>query len=52
MYPELYDVIDKNWKDFYASYIATYNERDINSLIMTDSLTFTKFLTILAARSG
>ena len=52
MYPELYDVVDKNWKDFYASYIATYIERDINSLIMTDSLTFTKFLTVLAARSG
>lgn len=50
-YPELYDV-DRDWQDFYASYVATYLERDINELIAADSLTFTKFLTAVAARTG
>lgn len=50
-YPELYDV-DRDWQDYYSSYVATYLERDINELISTDSLTFTKFLTAVAARSG
>lgn len=50
-YPELYDV-DRDWQDFYSSYVATYIERDINSLISADSLTFTKFLTAVAARTG
>ena len=42
-YPELYD-IDRDWQDFYSSYVATYLERDINELIAADSLTFTKFM--------
>jgi len=50
-YPELYD-IERDWQDFYSSYIATYLERDINELISTDSITFTKFLTAVAARTG
>lgn len=50
-YPELYD-IDREWQDFYSSYVATYLERDINELIATDSLTFTKFMTSVAARTG
>ena len=50
-YPELYDV-ERDWQDFYASYVATYLERDINELISADSLTFTKFLTAAAARTG
>lgn len=50
-YPELYD-IDREWQDFYSSYVATYLERDINELITTDSLTFMKFLTAVAARTG
>ena len=50
-YPELYD-IDRDWQDFYSSYVSTYLERDINELISTDSLTFTKFLTAVAARTG
>ena len=50
-YPELYDV-DRDWQDYYSSYIATYIERDINELINTDSLTFTKFMTAVAARTG
>ena len=50
-YPELYDV-EREWQDFYSSYVATYLERDINELISADSLTFTKFMTSVAARTG
>lgn len=35
-----------------SSYVATYLERDINELISTDNITFTKFLTSVAARTG
>lgn len=50
-YPELYDV-NREWQDFYSSYVDTYLERDINELIATDSITFLKFLTAVAARTG
>lgn len=50
-YPELYD-IERDWHEFYSSYVSTYLERDINELISTDSITFTKFLTAVAARTG
>ncbi len=50
-YPELYD-IERDWQDFYSSYVSTYIERDINELISADSITFTKFLTAVAARTG
>ncbi len=50
-YPELYDV-DRDWQDFYSSYVDTYLERDINDLISSDSITFLKFLTAVAARTG
>lgn len=50
-YPELYDV-QRDWQEYYASYVSTYLERDINELISADSLTFTKFLTAVAARTG
>ena len=50
-YPELYD-IERDWQEFYSSYVSTYLERDINELIATDSITFTKFLTAVAARTG
>lgn len=50
-YPELYDV-ERDWQEFYSSYVSTYLERDINELISADSFTFTKFLTAVAARTG
>ena len=50
-YPELYDV-ERDWQDFYSSYVSTYLERDVNVLIAADSLTFTKFMTAIAARTG
>ncbi|MBO4374298.1 MAG: ATP-binding protein [Lachnospiraceae bacterium] len=50
-YPEMYDT-DREWQDFYSSYVETYLERDINELIATDSVIFLKFLTAVAARTG
>lgn len=50
-YPELYD-IDRDWQEFYSSYVSTYLDRDINELVSSDSITFTKFLTAVAARTG
>lgn len=50
-YPELYD-IDRDWQEYYSSYVSTYLERDINELISTDSITFTRFLVAVAARTG
>ena len=50
-YPELYDV-DRDWQEYYSSYVSTYLDRDINELISADSITFTKFLTAIAARTG
>lgn len=50
-YPELYD-IDREWQEYYSSYVATYLERDINELINADGIVFTKFLTAVAARTG
>lgn len=50
-YPELYSN-DRDWEEYYSSYVSTYLERDINELIMSDSITFTRFLTCIAARTG
>ena len=50
-YPDLYDT-ERDWQDYYSSYVATYLERDINELITADSLIFTKFMTAVAARTG
>lgn len=50
-YPELYDM-ERDWQEFYSSYVSTYLERDINELISADGNTFTKFLTAVAARTG
>jgi len=50
-YPELYDT-DRDWQDFYFSYVETYISRDINEMISSDSIVFAKFLTSVAARTG
>ncbi len=50
-YPELYDV-ERDWQEYYSSYVSTYLERDINEMISTDGVTFAKFLTAVAARTG
>ena len=52
-YPELYVNEDKEWIDFYQSYVKTYLERDVNRVIrVTNHLTFVKFMTAVAARTG
>ena len=51
-YPEICNNEDKDWLDFYSSFFSTYLERGINDLITQDSLTFTKFMTAVAARTG
>lgn len=50
-YPELYNV-ERDWQEYYSSYVSTYLERDVHELISSDSITFTKFLTAVAARTG
>lgn len=51
-YPALYDE-NVDWQTFYASYVQTYIDRDINDLTnIKDKLKFTQFLTAIAARSG
>ncbi|MBP1548572.1 MAG: ATP-binding protein [Oscillospiraceae bacterium] len=52
-YPELYANKDKEWTDFYQSYVKTYLERDVNKLIKAKNhMTFVKFMTSVAARTG
>lgn len=52
-YPELYANPEKEWVDFYQSYVKTYLERDVNQLIKAKNhLTFVKFMTAVAARTG
>ena len=50
-YPELY-ASKREWPDFYSSYVNTYLERDIHEFIDSDGVTFMKFLTAAAARTG
>ncbi len=52
-YPELYANKKREWIDFYQSYVKTYLERDVNSLLKAKNhSTFVKFLTSIAARTG
>lgn len=52
-FPELYVNEDKEWIDFYQSYVKTYLERDVNRVIkVKNHLTFVKFMTAVAARTG
>lgn len=52
-YPELYSNPEREWMDFYQSYVKTYLESDVNKLIRAKNhLTFVKFLTCVAARTG
>ena len=52
-YPELYSNSDREWIDFYQSYVKTYLERDVNKLVKAKNhLSFVKFLTCVAARTG
>ena len=52
-YPELYSNPEREWIDYYQSYVKTYLERDVNRLIKArNHMTFVKFMTAVAARTG
>lgn len=52
-YPELYANPEREWIDYYQSYVKTYLERDVNRLIKAKNhLTFIRFMTAVAARTG
>ena len=52
MYPELYRS-NRDWIDFYSSYVKTYVERDVfEEINIKDEITFTKFLISVASRTG
>lgn len=52
-FPELYTGTEREWVDFYGSYVKTYLERDVHTLIKAKNhLTFVKFMTAVAARTG
>ncbi len=52
MYPEI-NVTERDWLDFYSSYVRTYLERDIKEEIeIKDTLAFTRFLSAVAARTS
>jgi uncharacterized protein len=51
--PELYKIENIDWQLYYASYVRTYIERDVRSLLNVKNLdTFAKFITCVAARTG
>lgn len=51
-YPELYST-ERDWEDFYSSYVKTYIERDVNLMIkIKDESAFMRFLVAVAARTG
>jgi len=52
-YPELYANPEREWIDYYQSYVKTYLERDVNQLVKAKNhLTFVRFMTAVAARTG
>lgn len=51
--PELYSNENIGWEDFWGAYVTSYIERDVHQLGQVGSmLSFAKFLTALAARTG
>lgn len=52
-YPELYDNPNKDWEEFYSSYVQTYIEKDVLTDTQVKDITaFTRFLIAAAARTG
>lgn len=50
--PRLYEQ-EMNWEIYYSSYVSTYIERDVRSLMNVTSIAdFTRFMVAIAARSG
>lgn len=53
-YPELYDDTNqRDWEDFYSSYVSTYIERDVYDITkIKDCNLFYRFMVSVAARTG
>lgn len=52
-YPELYDNPNKDWEEFYSSYVQTYIEKDVlRNIKIKDLVAFTRFLVAVSARTG
>ena len=52
-FPELYVNPEREWIDYYQSYVKTYLERDVNRFVKAKNhLTFVRFMTAVAARTG
>lgn len=52
MYPEI-NITEREWLDFYSSYVRTYLERDVKEEIeIKDTIAFTRFLSAVAARTA
>ena len=52
MYPELC-CSNRDWTDYYSSYVKTYVERDVaEEIVLKDEIPFTKFLISIASRTG
>ena len=52
-FPELYVNPEREWIDYYQSYVKTYLERDVNRLVKAKNhLSFVRFMTAVAARTG
>ena len=52
-YPELYDNKNKDWEEYYSSYVQTYIEKDVLSdTNIKDMDAFIRFLISVAARTG
>ena len=51
--PELYRRLEMDWENFYASYVATYIQRDVRQIVAIKDLSlFSRFITVLAVRSS
>ncbi|WP_439256986.1 ATP-binding protein [Lonepinella sp. BR2271] len=51
--PRLYEQPETDWQIYYASYVATYIERDVRQLLnVSDIDSFSRFMVAIAARSG
>ena len=52
-YPELYDNLNKDWEEYYSSYVQTYIEKDVLSETkIKDIAAFIRFLSAVSARTG
>jgi predicted AAA+ superfamily ATPase len=51
--PELHEKPELITEDFYSSYVSTYIERDVRTLVkVTDEMDFMRFITVAAAHTG